>query len=453
MTASNIFARIDDHVEAERRRLGIPGVALGIVCRSEVVHLSGFGIAHTSGRSVTPQTPFGICSITKSFTALAVMQLAEAGRLRLDTPAQEYLPWFTLRDSAASAQITARHLLNQTSGIGTADGNRFWSSPADLEGAVRQMKSVRLRHPVGEVWQYSNVNYTILGLMVERASGQSYAAYVQDHIFGPLEMRHSYCVRDVARADGMSDGYYFLLRHAIPRQGVFPPAYLPTGLLICSVEDMTHYAIAHLQSGRYRNALVLSAAGVAELHTPAARATGGHYAMGWLVDHADGITTIWHNGDVGIFHSAIILQPEGEWGVVLLANASGFQELLQVDQVARGVQELLNDRHPKRATLPVPFRLRYWATVLTPVALLTGIIITLLHWLNGNANDAQRMILPALGSGAVGLFFLLGLSKILPFPLSSMRRFYPELGYSAFACGVLGIGFSVSYLLFRILWP
>ena len=92
MTATDIFARIDDHVEAERRRLGIPGVALGIVCGSEVVHLSGFGIADSSGRSVTPQTPFGIGSITKSFTALAVMQLAEAGRLGLDTPAQESLP-------------------------------------------------------------------------------------------------------------------------------------------------------------------------------------------------------------------------------------------------------------------------------------------------------------------------------------------------------------------------
>jgi hypothetical protein len=192
---------------------------------------------------------------------------------------------------------------------------------------------------------------------------------------------------------------------------------------------------------------------LAELHSPAARATGGDYAMGWLVKKADGITTLWHNGDVGVFHSAILLQPEGEWGVVLLANASGFQELMQVDDVARGVQALLNDRRPKRATLPVPFRLLYWATLLAPPALLAGIVIALLHWLHGNAIDAYWMILPALGSGAVGLLFLLGLPKILPFPLSSMRRFYPELGYSAITSGALGIGFSAIYLVLRILWP
>lgn len=450
MTTMDIIGRIDDHVDAERRRLGIPGMALGIVRGSEVLDLRGFGVADSFRRSVTPQTPFAIGSITKSFTALAVMQLAEAGRIALDAPVQEYLPWFTLRDRAACAQITARHLLNQTSGLSTTDGNRFWNSTADMEGAVRQLRSVRLSHPVGEVWQYSNINYTILGLMVEQVSGQSYGVYLQERVFGPLQMRHSHWVREAARADGMSEGHYFLLRHAIPRQGVFPPAYLPTGLLICSVEDMTHYAIAHLQGGRYRNASVLSAAGVAELHAPAA---GGSYAMGWMVNQTDGTRTIWHNGDAGIFHSAIILQPEGGWGIVLLANASGFQELLQVDHVARGVQDLLNDRAPQRATLPAPFRFLYWTTLLTPVALLAGITFTVLHWLSGNPNNVYRMFLPALASGMVGMLFLLGLSKIVPFPLSSMKTLYPELGYSAITSGILGIGFTAIYLLFRILWP
>jgi CubicO group peptidase (beta-lactamase class C family) len=111
------LAAIDRYVEAQRRATRLPGLALGIVHGDRVVHLRGFGAADPSGRPVTPQTPFLLASTTKSLTALAVMQLAEAGKVDLDAPVQRYLPWFRLADPAASARITVRHLLNQTSGL------------------------------------------------------------------------------------------------------------------------------------------------------------------------------------------------------------------------------------------------------------------------------------------------------------------------------------------------
>src|SRR5829696_2650954 len=110
------FNAIDRFVQTEMSAIGRPGLALGITHGDRVVHLRGFGIADLSGRPVTPQTPFVIGSVTKSFTALAVMQLVEADLLDLDAPVQRYLPWFRVADPEASKQITLRHLLHHVSG-------------------------------------------------------------------------------------------------------------------------------------------------------------------------------------------------------------------------------------------------------------------------------------------------------------------------------------------------
>ena len=111
------YDAIDAYVEGQMHRLNLPGISLAIVEGDQIVHLRGFGRARPGGESPSPQTPFLIGSITKSFTALAVMQLVEAGKVELDAPVQRYLSWFRVADPQASAQITVRHLLNQTSSL------------------------------------------------------------------------------------------------------------------------------------------------------------------------------------------------------------------------------------------------------------------------------------------------------------------------------------------------
>jgi len=181
--AETDFAVIDAYVTEQMNDLGIPGMALGIVQDGQIVHLQGFGVADSTGRAVTPQTPFYIGSLSKSFTALAVMQLVEAGKIDLDAPVQTYLPWFELADKDASARITVRNLLNHTSGISTKDGNRFLASQQGLEETVRGLNIIHLTQPVGTTYQYSGLNYTIAGLIVEQVSGQSYGDYVTQRIF------------------------------------------------------------------------------------------------------------------------------------------------------------------------------------------------------------------------------------------------------------------------------
>ena len=122
--APDDFNAVDDYISTKMKELRIPGAALVIVQGDQIVHLKAFGVADSSRRLVTPQTPFFTGSTGKSFTALAVMQLVEAGKINLDEPVQTYLPWFQVADSEASKRITVRQLLNQVSGFPNAIGEQ-----------------------------------------------------------------------------------------------------------------------------------------------------------------------------------------------------------------------------------------------------------------------------------------------------------------------------------------
>src|SRR5215208_2368427 len=264
---SDTFEEIAAHIARQMEWLNIPGAALAIVEGREIAHLRGFGRARPGGEAPTPHTPFFIGSLTKSFTALAVMQLVEAGKIELDAPVQRYLTWFRVADPQASAQTTVRHLLNQTSGLPTSSGLRpltdFDDSPSASERQARALSTLELIRPVGSAWEYCNMNYNLLGLIIEAASGESYEAYVQNHIFAPLQMTHSYTSQAEARENGMTVGhrYWFAIPFAEPNL-LMPRGSLAGGELISSSEDMARYLIAHLNEGRYDSTQILSAAGM-----------------------------------------------------------------------------------------------------------------------------------------------------------------------------------------------
>jgi CubicO group peptidase (beta-lactamase class C family) len=437
------YTAIDNYIAAQMNDLGIPGMALGIVEDGQIAYLQGFGVADFSGRDVTPQTPFYIASLTKSFTALAVMQLVEAGKIDLDAPVQTYLTWFELADKEASAKITVRNLLNHTSGISEKDGNRFWSSEQGLEEFVRGFHTVELAQPVGSTYQYSNINFGIAGLIVETVSGQSYADYVTEHILEPLDMRHATLSHESALTDGLSQGHYHMIGRPFIMERAISPAGIPSGGLIASAEDMSHYVIAQLNEGRYGDMSVLSPQGIEELHAPAvAIGPDTNYALGWNAGTVDGMPTIWHGGNVGNFAAFIIMTPDLESGIVLLANISGYETYDQIAKVALGVHSLLNGR-PAAPIVKPPFYFRflYWAILLTPLLQILGIVIV---WRKRQSIKGWVVILVVILNLAV-VFLFLGLAQLIPFPFSSMLVFFPELGYGLIAIAVIGIGWSVIY--------
>jgi CubicO group peptidase (beta-lactamase class C family) len=236
ISSGTSYAAIDAYIEQQMRRLNIPGAALAIVDGERVAYLRGYGRARpgngpSGGTAPTSQTPFALGSITKSITALAVMQLVKAGKVELDAPVQRYLPWFRVADPESSARMTVRHLLNQTSGLPMRPGlialADMDDSPAAVERQARELATLRLTRPVGAAFEYSNLNYNLLGLIVEAANVEPYTDYVQNHIFAPLEMGHTYTSQSDARRAGLALGHRYWFGCPVPA----PDLPMPRGSL------------------------------------------------------------------------------------------------------------------------------------------------------------------------------------------------------------------------------
>src|SRR2546421_3059450 len=245
------LAKIDAYISAQMQTNHIPGVALGLVHNDQIMHVQGFGTADSTGRAVTPQTPFILASVSKSFTALAVMQLVEAGKIELDAPVQRYLPWFRVADPVASARITVHHLLYHTSGI-PSSGYACTTDQASitLEQYVRTLATLTLDRPVGSRPSYCSTNYDMLGLIVQTVSGQPYGTYVQQHVFAPLQMHDSFASEQEARRDGLAQGHRWIFGVPTPFD-FYAVSQVPAGGLISSVQDLTHYLVAQMNAGRF----------------------------------------------------------------------------------------------------------------------------------------------------------------------------------------------------------
>lgn len=379
--------RIDAYIQSRMQIANIPGLALGVVYGDEVVYLKGYGIAVPDGRAVTPQTPFILGSTSKSLTALAVMQLVEAGRIDLDAPVTTYLPWFRTNDAAASAQITVRHLLNQNSGLSAYEGRQGIAdndqSNMALEIGIRDLSGVQLSQPAGQSYEYANENYNILGLIIQAVCGSSYEEYIRSTIFAPLQMSHSAAALSDPAAIDIATGYRYWFFWPVAFDAPYPRRMTPSGFLISSAEDMSHYLIAQLNGGAYGNNQLLSPEGIVTLHTPSARISSlSSYGMGWVIEGQPGSTRIWHNGDVSNFHSNLLLLPDQHIGIVVLVNVGGFFNSSVINIPIEGVAEILLGNNLTASTNPP-------LTIIPQVMLLAALLIPAL-WIAGSYLAIRR---------------------------------------------------------------
>ncbi len=471
-----LMETINTYVEQERQAARVPGIALAIVQGDRIVHLRGFGHADSSGPAVTPQTPFVIGSAAKSFTALAVMQLVEAGKIELDTPVQRYLPWFRVADADASARITVRHLLHHTSGLQRGEGNSEMATSRDmrdgaLEEQVRSFHTAELTEPMGATWQYSNAGYVTLGLLVRTVSGQSYERYVEQHIFAPLQIQHAFTDPVAAQKVGLAAGYRYWFGQPVAFDAPFNRRLLPAGLLMASSEDMAHYLIAQLNDGRYGSATILSPAGIAELQRGAVAIPGGiwngieeaRYGMGWGVGKRNGITVVEHAGDSSNFHADMILLPDDRYGVALLMNSNNRVAPERMLAIRDGVVSLLHGQQPP----PVPGN---WGMVdiLRAVTALAVVQLLAMFWsaytlrrlvrggpgaMGGWLSVMRYVVAPLVFYLLLALVFLMGVRIIVPYPWPLFLISFPDLGTVSLVSGVAALGWAIirTAVLVRVL--
>jgi CubicO group peptidase (beta-lactamase class C family) len=412
---------LDEYLSKARDEIGIPGLAVVVVQGNQTVHLYSAGLAD-EGRPLSPQTPFMLASTSKAFTALAVIQQVEAGTLDLDATVQHYLPWFTLADPAAAAQITLRQLLLHTSGLSGASGQAYHDSDDQdagaIERAVRALAGSELISAPGAEHHYSNTNYDILGLIVQTVSGEPFSQYVEEKIFAPLDMRNSHGTVEAARADGLSAGYYHWFGLAWRPTGIpLPRAGEPSATTFVSAEDLGHWIVAHLNGGLYGETQIVSEASMAALHTAGVQVDDFHgYAFGWftrplwealdpVAPQADASyrlpVLVEHSGEWADGHSYVGLVPAEGWGFGLLVNAWDFAEASRFSLLEQNVLRILEGRDPFEwipGETPIDQNARLIAGLL-----LLAEVVSLVWWvrrfrsLARDATDARPRRLAAAG--------------------------------------------------------
>ncbi len=178
--------QIDQYIRDQMAQKNIVGMSVAIVQDKEVTYLKGFGTASIKKHTqVTPQTIFDLASCSKSFTAMATLLLWNDGKIDLDQSFKHYIPEFKLKDIETSDLITVRELLNQTSGLpgNISEPMAFHKTTEEL---IAAMEKIRTENPPGSSFGYSNMNYSLLGALVERVSGKTFEDFVQERIFTPL---------------------------------------------------------------------------------------------------------------------------------------------------------------------------------------------------------------------------------------------------------------------------
>ncbi|NOU72665.1 serine hydrolase [Paenibacillus sp. LMG 31458] len=349
---TSVFSEVDAYIAREMERQQLPGLALGIVKGDRILYLKGYGQADSSGRPVTPETPFGLGSIGKAITAMAVLQLAETGKIDLDAPIQRYIP--TKYNGAES--ITVRQLLNQTSGFSQMSTfSNTLSSSYDQDALEKNAMSyaekfLQQTNQNEQSFRYSNANYVLLGYIVQQVSGQSYGDYVKEHIFSPLSMNNSFVTLDEAVVHGMATPYRRIFGFNVAYEGpyVYIPGDVPAGYLYSSAKDMSHYLISQMNGGRFENNSLLSSEGIRLMQT---EPVPGTYAMGWMIDNINGLPVIGHPGGSIGFQAQTYIVPEQQLGVIVFANvldaidaAWPKTHIITTTHIASGIINLLNEQ-------------------------------------------------------------------------------------------------------------
>lgn len=458
--ATSSFDQIDVYVQRRLRALKVPAAALVVVDDGRVVHLHGFGKVGSAGVAPNGATPFVLASLSKSFTAVAVLQLVEAGKIDLDAPVTQYLPWFTLADAGAARQITVGELLNQTSGLAMWTGLRtltdFDSGPLAAERQARQLARQPLASAPGTSWQYNNTNYNLLGLIVEVASGETYPDYIQTHIFNPLGMQHSYTDRTTALRNGLAIGHRYWFGYPIATASLALPAgSIASGQLISSPEDMGHYLIAQLDGGAYEGNRILSPASTATLHRGAVEATmmgrnSGQYAMGWFVSDANGQPVYWHNGEAPDYATYMALLPDQNRAFALLMNSNHMVMNYALDDIGSGITSILAGGQATAHLGFLPWAIR--ALLLIPLLQLLAAGLTvrrLIGWRQdpvtrpaGRRAQILHIWVPILGNA---LLIVPVVAMLWSSTLRVMLLFMPDVTWLALEVG----GFAGVWLVVR----
>lgn len=316
---SSLDSAVADYVKAEMERQHIPGLALLVTRDGKVVRSEGFGLANVELQvPVKPETIFQSGSVGKQFTATAVMMLVEAGKIGLNDPLTKYFP----EAPPNWKNVTVRELLSHTGGLGDypKDFNfrKDWTEPQLL----KLVESIALAYPPGTKWEYSNLGYLTLGILIHRVSGEFYGDFLQERIFQPLGMQTTRIISEADIVPNRAAGYR-LVKGELKNQEWVAPAMNTTadGSLYFSIVDLSKWDAA-LYEGK-----LLKPSSFDLMWTPVKMKNGqpnkAGYGFGWFIEERNGHRCIHHDGSWQGFETAIDRYVDDHLSVVALTNLAG----------------------------------------------------------------------------------------------------------------------------------
>jgi len=307
---------VGDYVRSEMQKQHIPGLSLLVSKGGQVVRAEGFGLANVELQvPVKPETVFQSGSVGKQFTATAVMMLVEEGKVRLDDPLTKYFP----DAPAAWKEVTVRQLLSHTAGFtdypDKFDFRKDWTE----DELLKMVQGIPLAYPPGTKWDYSNLGYLTLGILIHRVTGEFYGDFLQQRIFQPLGMQTTRIISEADIVPNRAAGYR-LVKGELKNQEWVAPMVNTTadGSLYFSILDLTKWDAA-LYGEKLLNRSSLDL-----MWTPTklkdGRPNKDGYGFGWVVGDRHGHHEVSHNGAWQGFKTAIVRYVDDRLTVVILAN-------------------------------------------------------------------------------------------------------------------------------------
>jgi D-alanyl-D-alanine carboxypeptidase len=348
LLCSSLFLTMPIHAQVEIARLdslmrtrypdGAPGAAIAVVKHGEVVFKRGYGVADLVSRMpITSSTNFNICSMTKQFTAFAILQLERAGKLSLDEKLRRF---FSGLPSRLADSVTVRQLLTHSSGlvdhydhVDRSKYTEFWDK--DILTVARSVDS--LYFTPGTHYRYSNGAYCLLSLIVEQLSGQAYPAYLRDHVFGPLKMSRSDVIRPDFRVEERAIGYE-AVKDSFKVSDAKESLFFSTqgdGGVYTSIDDYLKWVVAIQQKSLPGPELMTRARSP---QFPIDTTRHMSYGFGWFVAGSGATQLIYHTGSNGGFRTIVLTKPSEEYAVVIFSNRTG----VDLEDLVREVDRMLS---------------------------------------------------------------------------------------------------------------
>jgi CubicO group peptidase (beta-lactamase class C family) len=352
MTDSDqLFQSLSAEITAGLQRLPIPGLAVG-VWHDGIEQTAGFGVTSVENPlPVTPDTLFQVGSISKTFTATALMMLWEAGKVDLDTPLRAYLPDFQLSDESVAAHVTIKHLLTHTGGwLGDYFNDFGFGDDAQAKMLIEIAKLPQFT-PLGEVWSYCNTGFNIAGRIVEVITGQSYEAAIKGMILDPLSMSMTFYFPHDVMTYRFAVGHEIINRAAkVARPWPIGRNGHPVGGVVSTVADLLKYARFHMGDGSG----LLKPESIRLMQTPIVTGSGlDVFGLSWFITPIGDTPILRHGGATHGFQADFTIVPARQFAITTLTN-SNEGSVLYGDLRASAIKQYLNVTWPETPHITLP---------------------------------------------------------------------------------------------------